>query len=431
MLLETRGERLEQIIPLIKEYLNRNSQVVNLNMDMDSRVRPPLLIDPFCKDYDEQNRVAHYYLHVASIIGSQLVSRAENARRLLIYLHETFGNGLFEIIKVNKFRDIVRQCSFYDDLGVSKNEIPNILTSINKFVRNNADGDLIEYSQEFSTPMVMVEELAQNLKSLSGSNEDKSWLYLKWMVRPYPDLRIFQHFSPRDLRFPLTRPIANVAKCLGLIDEVDSTLWKNKKEVTRVRVEFTQFARNLFPTDPTKADYPFFFLGRLFKWLDNEPMTVKTLKETLHILDQRYRKKGRTLGFDQVMSRYHSVWEKLLTDTLQEEEIHFQYEPIFNLPGNLTYTPDFLLTESTVHGKPILLEPHGKMQPKDVNKYSLFRDIYGKEYFLVLILRNEDIRHYRERGLLPETAYDDVWPFEYHDFLIGKIKQGTYEESLS
>ena len=38
---------------------------------------------------------------------------------------------------------------------------------------------------------------------------------MRWMVRPQPDLQIYDHFLPEDLYVPLTKENANVAASLG------------------------------------------------------------------------------------------------------------------------------------------------------------------------------------------------------------------------
>lgn len=76
--------------------MNRNYKVVNI--EMVPKMRPRLLIDPFSTDYEEKRKVAHYFLLAASVIGTRVVGRSENARKLIIHLHNAFGDDLFEVI---------------------------------------------------------------------------------------------------------------------------------------------------------------------------------------------------------------------------------------------------------------------------------------------------------------------------------------------
>ena len=413
---------LEEIVPLLKEFVRRNSNVPSIQWDR--QMEPKLLLNPYSTDYKERKKTAHYFLMVASVLEYKVVGRAENARRLLVYLHKTLGNRLFEASKSSLFKSAVRKCGFYDELGPLKEEIPQILASVNRFVKQKAEGDLIEYSRCFNNPKDMVREIAGNVERMGGSLEDKSWMYMKWMARPYPDLRILNCFSPRDLFIPLTIDTASVAMSLGLIDRVNHSLWENKQRAARARECLTNFSKQLFPEDPARADYPFFLMGR---WLKGKNLDIKTLKESLQLFDHLYKVTGYAHVIYQVMERYKSGWEKKIADTLSKMKIPFRFEGIrFPLPHNIFYTPDFILSELTVQGKKVILEPHYQMTERDIHKFSLFKQNYGKSYFLILLMRNDDIAYYRARHLLREEAYDDVWPIGYVHILLEQIKRGTY-----
>ena len=62
------------------------------------------------------------------------------------------------------------------------------------------------------------------------------------------------------------------------------------------------------------------------------------------------------------------------------------------------------------------------MEEKRHHKYSLFKQLYGSECYLLLIMRNDDITYYRARGLLPDKAYDDIYPKEYLGSLLRALK---------
>jgi len=85
----------------------------------------------------------------------------------------------------------------------------------------------------------------------------KAWMYMRWMVRDYPDLKIFDHFSPKDLFVPVDRNVLKAAIYLGIIPYKKSLqpTWKDVEKIT-------QFGRTLYPEDPVKIDYPLFLLGR-------------------------------------------------------------------------------------------------------------------------------------------------------------------------
>ena len=54
----------------------------------------------------------------------------------------------------------------------------------------------------------LVDEMASRIlyfsKDSSGPRK-KVWMFMRWMVRPAPDLRLFDGFLPRNLQIPLDR----------------------------------------------------------------------------------------------------------------------------------------------------------------------------------------------------------------------------------
>ena len=409
----------DELVSLLVKFVNMNSDVVDVQWDR--RMSPRLLLNPYSENYEEKKLVAHYLLLGSSILEDELVGFSENARMLLIHLHKAWGNRLFEITKPHLFEEKIRVCSFYGTLGHRSEVIPEILTSVNTFVKTKAEKNLIEYSQKFSKPEGFVEDLAQNIERMNASHKDKAWVYMRWMVRPHPDLAIFTHFSPEDLYVPLTENNANVAASLGLINSVAPYLWKSDN-VVGARRRITYFARRLFPKDPAKVDYPFFLLGR---WLKKKPLNKSTLKEALQFFEHIQGVTGQPHSYYQSMSRYKSGWEIKTARILSRMKIPFGYEPIdFPLPGD-SYIPDFILDRS-IDGRKIILEPHYEMTRKQARKYSLFKQTYGHDFFLILLLKNDLISYYHKRNILTDDVCDDVWPIEFVHLLADKIRTGTY-----
>jgi len=409
----------DELVSLLVKFVDMNSDVVDVQWDR--RMSPRLLLNPYSEDYEEKKLVAHYLLLGSSILEDELVGFSENARMLLIHLHKSWGNRLFEITKPHMFEEKIRLGRFYGTLGRRGEVIPEILTSVNKFVKTKAEKNLIEYSKKFSKPEDFVEDLAQNIERMKASHKDNAWVYMRWMVRPHPDLAIFTHFSPGDLYVPLTENNANVAASLGLINSVAPYLWKSDN-VGGARRRITHFARQLFPKDPAKVDYPFFLLGR---WLKKKPLNHSTLKEALRFFEHIQGVTGQPHSYYQSMSRYRSGWEIKTARILSRMKIPFGYEPIdFPLPGD-NYIPDFILDRS-IHGRKIIFEPHYEMTRKQARKYSLFKQTYGHDFFLILLLKNDLIPYYHKRNILTDDVCDDVWPIEFVHLLAEKIRTGTY-----
>ena len=71
-----------------------------------------------------------------------------------------------------------------------------------------------------------------------------------------------------------------------------------EEEAEKAREALTSFAKQLFPRDPAKVDYPLFLLGR---WIKGKPLNPITLKEALHLFDHLYKVTGHAHVFYQVM----------------------------------------------------------------------------------------------------------------------------------
>ena len=410
----------DEVTSLLVDFINKNSNVADVQWDR--RMSPRLLFNPYSEKYEERKITAHYFLLVASILDDTVVGYPENARMLMVYLHEAFGNTLFEIKKAHLFEEEIIKADFYHDLGPNKKAASEILASINLFIRNKAERNLLKYAQKFIKPIEFVEDIAQNIPALSGPHKDRAWTYMRWMVRQQPDLQIYDHLLPEDLYVPLTKENANVAASLGIISWASPSLWRDEQTTAKARQRLTDFAKRLFPQDPAKVDYPFFLLGR---WLKQKTLNRYTLKTALDFLDRMQKITGQSQAYYQKMSRYKSGWEKKTALTLLKMHIPYGYETIsFPLP-NEVYTPDFIL-EKTVQGRKIILEPHFEMTKKQARKYALFKRTYGHEFLLILLLKNDLIPMYHQRKILTDDVCDDVWPIEFIHLLAEKIRRGTY-----
>lgn len=410
----------DEMTLLLVDFINKNSDVADVQWDR--RMSPRLLFNPYSEKYEERKIVAHYFLMAASLLDDTVIGYPENARMLLIYLHEAFGNQFFEIKKAHLFEEEIVKADFYNDLGPNKKKASEILADVNLFIRNKAERNLLKYAQKFTKPKDFIEDLSQNIASLSGPQKDRAWIYMRWMVRSDPDLQIYDHLLPEDLYVPLTRENANVAVSLGLIPYATPALWHDEQAAAQARQKLTDFAKHLFPHDPAKIDYPFFLLGR---WLKQKPLNRHTLKTALDFLNRMQKVTGQSQAYYQKMSRYKSGWEKKTAVTLLKMHIPYGYETIsFPLP-NEVYTPDFIL-EKKLAGRKIILEPHFEMTKKQARKYALFKRTYGHEFLLILLLKNDLIPLYHQRKILTDDVCDDVWPIEFIHLLAEKIRRGTY-----
>ena len=413
----------DEVLSLLVDFINKNSNLADVQWDR--RMSPRLLFNPYSQSYEDRKIIAHYFLLTASILDDTVVGYPENARMLLSYLHEAFGNTLFEIKKAHIFEEEIVKADFYSDLGPNKKAASEIMASVNLFVRNNAQKNLLAYAQKFRKPSMFIDDIARNVIALSGPHIDKAWTYMRWMVRPTPDLQIYDHLLPEELYVPLTKENANVAASLGIIDSASPSLWRDEQTAASARQKITDFAKRLYPHDPAKVDGPFFLLGR---WLRQKTLNRVTLKTALDFLDRMQKITGQSQAYYMKMSRYKSGWEKKTALTLLKLHIAFGYETIsFPLPNNEVYTPDFIL-EKKLLGRKIILEPHFEMTKRQARKYALFKRTYGQEFLLILLLKNDLIPMYHQRKILTDDVCDDVWPIEFIHLLAEKIRRGTYGE---
>ena len=58
---------------------------------MGSPHEPTILVNPYSDKYEERQAVAHYLLLAALILDDTVVGYPENARMLMVYLHEALG----------------------------------------------------------------------------------------------------------------------------------------------------------------------------------------------------------------------------------------------------------------------------------------------------------------------------------------------------
>ena len=435
---------LEQIKPRLRKYVDRNSNTYNI--EWDPQISEKLLIDPFDKSHEGRRRTAHYFLLVASITETQLIGRAENSRALMIHFHDKMNNDLFKAQNASLFKEHITGSPFYVDLGPEKDYIPEVLVSVNQFVHDIAEEDLIRFTEKYTKPTEVVEEIAQHVKRMDGLYREKPWMYLRWMTRPDPDLGIF-HFSTADLLVPVTSYLRDVAHCLMLCPESDSEFLENIENRAKARESITSFARELFPEDPTKVDYPLYLLGR---WLRGRQLSLQLLRGYLDFFEDLYDKTHTVPVTYDIVSRRMSSFEENVRAELQKTQLVFYYESHkFNLPGGITYLPDFVLPKCKRKGKTVLLEPHGiwsypkrrianiggrrmtfqaygtekdTSETRFTEKIRLFRETYGRDFYLILLVP----ARVKERieSLYPHS-FDEIYVGTDIPKLLYELKQHT------
>ena len=407
-------DELEKIKPLLREYVEQSPKSVELQWESPTEMFSPRPFHRYAGK--ESQKIAHFLLMFAAVDTAELVTMPENARALLKHLYDELSDNYFKPSQIDLFRKYTQDFANYYHLGPLYEQIPEILDSINHFVQENAKGDLVSYAKKFATPEEMVKEVGNNIPYIGGSRLDHAWMYMRWMVRAPPDLEIFKNFSSKQLQIPLTSFMRNIAACLDLCSKSIAD-WDHHQEIDKERKRLTQFALELFPEDPAKIDYPFFMLGR---WIRDQNLSLQLLRNWLQFLKKTYVKLQRPpITFNASKVRQESPFEKRVREELEKFQFVFSFEPHqFALSDKKEeppkYTPDFILPRCRKQRKIVILEPHGiwsrhqkrkfKLgrktssflgdwpseididEVKFVNKLSLFRKLYSKMYYLILIV---------------------------------------------
>jgi hypothetical protein len=212
---------------------------------------------------------AAYLLMVASVNQG---ARAEVVGEFIRGLWDALGRAMFQMAAddpvaarrlVLRVRDAVRlsRATPFDDATVLR----SASVYLSKY------GDLVAHATRFEMPAQMVDHLGKGIfyfgRDPAGARK-KAWMYMRWMVRPEPDLGLFQNFSPRDLEMPLDRNTCRALAGIGTLLPNESTLSEMSSDNGLPTADAanrrlaTEFAKKLFPGDPAIMDYPFFLLGR-------------------------------------------------------------------------------------------------------------------------------------------------------------------------
>ena len=410
------------------------------DLELDSTLEPKLWFMPL-DSYEAKREAAHYFLLAAALSEYKLTGNPRNIRLLLHYLYTSLDQSLYtsqdpEVFKKAVFK-FEQKHELLDRLGEVKAEIPEVICSVNRFVAQKANGDLIEYANSLNRrghkPRDLVKQIAYSVNRMNKQHSPKVWLYLRWMTRNAPDLGLFE-FDSKDLMVPLTTPKLRVFAALEFSRKEQlpfalnqknrpDSWWEDTRDFDSDAETFTEFARSLFPSDPAKVDFPFFILGT---WLEYSDLNQATLEKALKFFVQKHQELQQPLiRFLNVVYHYNrigeliepgafSAFERSIYDHLRCKQIIFNYEfmEFYLSKGNpaLTYKPDFLLPRYTNRGRKIILEPHGVKEnlSETLQKLTLFRQHYKEFFCLILIIPDDFIELINEIDPTAQS-YDLLW----------------------
>ena len=148
----------------------------------------------------------------------------------MIDLHRRFKGSLYTETDPRRLHEAVRRSRFYRDYGPERTRIGAILAAVNAWVRDEAGGDLLGYSEGFAHPDGFASEL-QRIPRMGGA---------------YRDLGIYG-FDLAELKAALTSYVVKVASCLELCEAIGSAAWGDTGYREEARERVTEYARRLSP----------------------------------------------------------------------------------------------------------------------------------------------------------------------------------------
>lgn len=217
-----------------------------------------------------------YLLLVASINQG---TSAENVRDLMRALYDLLGDDLLKIQHVPQaqYLPVLKKWQVGWRIG---EQIPRILASAGNFIEvSEKHGGLIERGKCQPDAVTAARKIVENIYFMGSgatSARKKVWMFMRWMVRPAPDIGIWNPpLKPADLRIPLDSNTGKAFQDLvrfspfkeWMADQKKVFEWEapGKMASTASNVEIvTELARMLFPDDPARVEYAFFCYGRRF-----------------------------------------------------------------------------------------------------------------------------------------------------------------------
>lgn len=237
----------------VKEYVEIAKDQVDVQFRDDLNL-PDLPVNP------RTSTGIHYLLLIASI------NQQANATHIRFFgkrLWEMAGNSLLS-------RDGGGLKFIEDALEKENNEgrligwrfinkVSRVIFDVNKFVSGIAGGDLLEWGKKQKDVNEVIDKIATSIYYMGRSPDGarkKAWMFMRWMVRPTPDLGVWNHLGPKNLMIPVDRNVMKFAKDTGIKGLSERSPNANDRRL------ITEFAKLIFPEDPACVDYPFFIYGR-------------------------------------------------------------------------------------------------------------------------------------------------------------------------
>lgn len=122
-----------------------------------------------------------------------------------------------------------------------------------------------------------------------------------------------------------------------------------------------------------------------------------------------------------------SDWEKEVKEKLQESSIEFEVKhrkfPLEVDTRTTNYEPDFILDFSYKNRRRVIVEVQESMSMEDVKKYQTFVDVYGRVYWLILVVTEGKLRNWNEISAKGLPVSHEIWTLSGINDMISKLEK--------
>ena len=122
-----------------------------------------------------------------------------------------------------------------------------------------------------------------------------------------------------------------------------------------------------------------------------------------------------------------TTWEKKVMKRLQKSKIKFKKKfrtlPLLIDGLDEDYTPDFLLDFAYKGRRHVIVEVHEDLTEHDITKYRTFMDVYGRIYYLIVVVNEGQLRKWNELDMAEQSLFHDIWTLDNIEIMISELEK--------
>jgi hypothetical protein len=103
-------------------------------------------------------------------------------------------------------------------------------------------------------------------------------------------------------------------------------------------------------------------------------------------------------------------------------EKKFRTFPLQIDDSTIPYTPDFLLDFAYKNRRHVIVEVHEDLTDQDVKKYRTFMDVYGRIYYLIIVVSEYQLRKWNEMNM-GGALFHDIWSLNDIKIMISQLER--------